>query len=146
MAQPARARLSKLHIITLPRLLLLGLVIIYFLYFGLYATRRHLAFETGAFDLGVYAQPLWNYINGRDFAVSLIEDNGPIRWATHVEPILFGVALFYKLWPDPQTLIWLQVAGMIRAIRSGAPVAVARFRVVPRTRPEPLRSTTSRTR
>ena len=83
-----------------------------FVYFGLYATQRHLAFETGAFDLGVYTQPLWNFIHGRDFAVSIIEDNGPIRWATHVEPILFLIAPLYALWPDPRTLIWLQVAGL----------------------------------
>ncbi len=96
----------------LPRLLLGGLILAYFVYFGLYANRRYLAFESGAFDLGVYAQPLWNFTQGRDFAVSLIEDNGPIRWATHVEPILFPVALLYRLWPDPRSLIWLQVAGL----------------------------------
>src|SRR5690606_29156229 len=83
-----------------------------FIYFGSYAIQRHLAFETGAFDVGVYAQPLWNYLQGRDFAVSIIEDNGPIRWATHVEPILFLVLPLYALWPDPRTLLWLQVTGM----------------------------------
>jgi uncharacterized membrane protein len=83
-----------------------------FTYFGLYASQRHLAFETGAFDVGVYTQPLWNFSHGRDFAVSIIEDNGPIRWATHVEPILFLIVPLYALWPDPRTLLWLQVAGM----------------------------------
>jgi uncharacterized membrane protein len=87
----------------------------YFVYCGLYATQRHLAFETGAFDVGVYAQPLWNFIQGRGFAVSIIEDNGPIRWATHVEPILFLIAPLYKLWPDPRILLWLQVAGLTLA-------------------------------
>lgn len=97
---------------SLPRLLLLLLMLVNFTYFGLYASQRHLAFETGAFDVGVYTQPLWNFIHGRDFAVSIIEDNGPIRWATHVEPILFLIAPIYALWPDPRTLLWLQVAGM----------------------------------
>ncbi len=96
----------------LPRFLLIALTLAYFTYFGLYAYQRHLAFETGAFDLGVYAQPLWNFINGHDFAVSLIEDNGPIRWATHVEPILFPVAALYYLWPTPVLLLWLQVAAI----------------------------------
>ncbi|MBE7550184.1 MAG: DUF2079 domain-containing protein [Anaerolineales bacterium] len=95
-----------------PRLLLPILILANFTYFGLYASQRHLAFETGAFDVGVYTQPLWNFIHGRDFAVSIIEDNGPIRWATHVEPILFLIAPLYALWPDPRTLLWLQVAGM----------------------------------
>ncbi len=95
-----------------PRFLLLALMLLNFIYFGLYANQRHLAFETGAFDVGVYTQPLWNFIHGRDFAVSIIEDNGPIRWATHVEPLLFLIAPLYTLWPDPRTLLWLQVAGL----------------------------------
>ncbi|MBN1221519.1 MAG: DUF2079 domain-containing protein [Anaerolineae bacterium] len=97
------------------RFWLILLMLAYFIYFGLHATQRHLAFETGAFDLGVYVQPLWNFIQGRDFAVSLIEDNGPLRWATHVEPILFLIVPIYKLWPDPRTLLWLQVAGLTLA-------------------------------
>ncbi|NJN99996.1 MAG: DUF2079 domain-containing protein [Anaerolineales bacterium] len=104
---------SSRHLVTLsPRLLLFALMLVNFIYFGLYANQRHLAFETGAFDVGVYTQPLWNFIQGRDFAVSIIEDNGPIRWATHVEPILFLIAPLYALWPDPRTLLWLQVAGL----------------------------------
>jgi len=97
---------------TPPRLLLVILILTNFIYYGIYATQRHLAFETGAFDVGVYAQPLWNYLQGRDFAVSLIADNGPLRWATHVEPILFLILPVYQLWPDPRTLLWLQVAGL----------------------------------
>jgi uncharacterized membrane protein len=88
------------------------LILVYFVYYGLYAHRRYLAVETGAFDLGVYAQPVWNFVQGQGFAVSLIEDNGPIRWATHVEPILFLIAPLYGLWPDPRLLLWLQVAGL----------------------------------
>ncbi len=91
-----------------PSFFLILFMLAYFIFFGRYAAQRHLAFETGAFDLGVYAQPLWNFIQGRGFAVSLIEDNGPIRWATHVEPILFLIAPLYKLWPDPRILLWLQ--------------------------------------
>lgn len=99
----------------LPHLLLLCALLVYFVYFGLYANQRYLAFETGAFDLGVYAQPLWNSTQGRGLAVSLIEDNGPSRWATHVEPILFLVTPLYRLWPDPRLLLWLQVAGVTLA-------------------------------
>ena len=112
-----------------PRLLLLLLILmlVYFVYFGLYAVQRHLAFETGAFDVGVYAQPLWNFIQGRGFAVSLIEDNGPLRWATHVEPILFLIAPLYKLWPDPRALLWLQVAGLTLAALPLYALAVRRL-------------------
>lgn len=112
----------------LTRLLLVILILVYFSYFGLYANQRYLAAETGAFDLGVYAQPMWNFIHGRDFAVSLIEDNGPIRWATHVEPILFLIAPLYWLWPDPRLLLWLQVAGMSLAALPLYALAVRRLR------------------
>jgi uncharacterized membrane protein len=95
-----------------PHLLLAALILTNFIYFGLYAVQRHLAFETGAYDLGVYSQPLWNFLQGRDFSVSIQNDNGPLRWANHVEPILFLILPLYKLWPDPRTLLWIQVAGL----------------------------------
>src|SRR6185503_2483654 len=112
---------------SLPRFFLSVLILVNFIYFGLYATQRHLAFETGAFDMGVYTQPLWNFIHGHDFAVSIIEDNGPIRWATHVEPILFLIAPLYWLWPDPRTLLWLQVAGLTLAALPLYALAVRRL-------------------
>lgn len=120
---------SSLRLLTAspPRLLLPILMLANFTYFGLYASQRHLAFETGAFDIGVYTQPLWNFVHGRDFAVSIIEDNGPIRWATHVEPILFLIAPLYALWPDPRTLLWLQVAGMSLAALPLYALAVRRL-------------------
>jgi uncharacterized membrane protein len=110
--RPLASSSLRLLTVSLPRLLLPILMLVNFIYFGLYASQRHLAFETGAFDVGVYTQPLWNFNHGRDFAVSIIEDNGPIRWATHVEPILFLIAPLYALWPDPRTLLWLQIAAM----------------------------------
>lgn len=115
-------------IIPFPRLLLLALILFNFFYFGLYASRRHLAFETGAFDTGVYAQPLWNFIQGQGFAVSLIEDNGPLRWATHVEPILFFIAPIYALWPDPRTLFWLQIGALSLAALPLYALAARRLR------------------
>ena len=98
-----------------PLLLLVLLMLTYFTFSGLYASQRHLAFETGVFDTGVYTQPLWNYNHGRGFAVSTIEDNGPLRWATHVEPILFLIAPLYALLPDPRTLYWLQAGALTLA-------------------------------
>jgi uncharacterized membrane protein len=95
-----------------PQLVLIFLMLLYFVYTGIYASRRHQAFETNAFDTGVYAQPLWNFSQGNNFSASIIGDNGPLRWATHVEPILFLVAPVYAAWPDPRTLFWLQIAAL----------------------------------
>jgi uncharacterized membrane protein len=95
-----------------PRLVLVALILLYFIYAGIYANQRHLAFETNAFDTGVYAQPLWNFIQGHNFSASIISDNGPLRWATHVEPILYLIVPLYAAWPDPRTLFWLQAAAI----------------------------------
>jgi uncharacterized membrane protein len=98
-----------------PRLLLALVMLTYLAFAVWYTGQRHLAFETGVFDTGVYTQPLWNFSHGHGFAVSTIEDNGPLRWATHVEPILFLVAPLYALWPDPRTLFWLQALALTLA-------------------------------
>ncbi|MDM8528951.1 DUF2079 domain-containing protein [Anaerolineales bacterium HSG24] len=95
--------------------LLILLIALYFGWSVYYVNQRHLAFETGAFDTGVYAQPIWNYTQGQDFAVSLIEDNGPIRWATHVEPILYFIVPIYALFPDPRLLFVIQIAALTLA-------------------------------
>ncbi len=113
--------------LNLKQLLLAVLMLTYFLYFGTYATQRYLAFETGAFDVGVYVQPIWNFVNGRDFAVSLLKSDGALRWANHVEPILFLIAPLYKLWPDPRTLLWLQVAALTLAAWPMYALAVQRL-------------------
>lgn len=94
------------------RLSLIGLIIFNFIYIGRFATQRYLAFETGAYDLGVYTQPLWNFIHGRGFYISLVDAAGSFRWAIHIEPILFLIAPIYAVWSDPRTLLWLQAAGL----------------------------------
>ncbi len=111
----------------LPRLLLAVMMLTFFIFCGWYTTQRHLAFETGVFDTGVYIQPLWNFIHGRGFAVSTIEDNGPLRWATHVEPILFLIAPLYALRPNPTTLFWLQVSALTLAAWPMYALAVRRL-------------------
>jgi uncharacterized membrane protein len=112
MAVPVRFLSPRSRRVTPARLILIGLILLNLIYLGMFATRRYLAFETSAFDLGVYVQPLWNFIQGRNFALSLVADNGPLRWATHVEPILFLLVPLYKLWPDPRTLLWVQVTAL----------------------------------
>ena len=99
----------------LPRLLLALVILTYFAYYGSYAVQRHLTFETGAFDVGVYAQPLWNYLNGNDFVVTIQKDNGLLRWANHVEPILFLILPIYWLRPEPTTILLIQVGAIALA-------------------------------
>ena len=67
---------------------------------------RQLALETRAFDLGIFAQAVWNTLHG-DFLFSSIKENINLM-GDHVSPILLGTAPFYAMWPDPRMLVLLQ--------------------------------------
>lgn len=67
---------------------------------------RHLALETRAFDLGIFAQAVWNTLQG-DLFFSSIKENINLM-GDHVSPILFLTVPFYAIWPDPRTLVLLQ--------------------------------------
>jgi uncharacterized membrane protein len=93
----------------LPTTVLLFLVCLYALVFGVLAARAYPAHETGAFDLGVYDQALWNAAQGRGLSLTLVPHLGPTRFAIHVEPILFLIVPIYRLvTDDPRFLLWLQ--------------------------------------
>ncbi len=68
---------------------------------------RHWAMETRAFDLGIFAQAVWNTVKG-DWLYSSIK-GGISLLGDHVSPILILIAPLYALWPDPKLLILLQV-------------------------------------
>lgn len=80
---------------------------------------RHLALETRAFDLGIFAQAVWNTLQG-DFFFSSIKDNMNLL-GDHVSPILFLTTPFYAVWPDPRMLVLLQT---IAAASSFFPLAL----------------------
>jgi len=86
-------------------------MLIYFGWSAHYANLRYLTFETGAYDLGVYSQPLWNFINGNNFNISLL-DEVSLRWGIHVEPILLLIAPLYALTQEPRLLMWLQIGAI----------------------------------
>ncbi|GAB4533065.1 MAG: hypothetical protein Kow0063_14530 [Anaerolineae bacterium] len=92
-----------------PSLILPVLVCLYALTFGILAARAYPAHETGAFDLGVYDQALWNAAQGRGLSLTLVPHLGPTRFAIHVEPILFLIVPLYRyVTDDPRLLLWLQ--------------------------------------
>ncbi|MFZ5802771.1 MAG: DUF2079 domain-containing protein [Candidatus Omnitrophota bacterium] len=67
---------------------------------------RHAAFETRAFDLGIFAQAVWNTLRG-DLLYSSLK-GGICLLGDHFAPILALIAPFYRIWPDPRMLILLQ--------------------------------------
>jgi uncharacterized membrane protein len=93
----------------LPTIILYILVGLYALVFGVLAARAYPAHETGAFDLGVYDQAIWNAAQGRGLSLTLVPHLGPTRFAIHVEPILFLIVPIYRfVTDDPRVLLWLQ--------------------------------------
>ncbi|MFH1800860.1 MAG: DUF2079 domain-containing protein [Candidatus Omnitrophota bacterium] len=67
---------------------------------------RQLALETRAFDLGLFAQAVWNTLQG-DFLFCSIKENINLL-GDHVSPILLATVPFYAIWPDPCMLVLLQ--------------------------------------
>jgi uncharacterized membrane protein len=67
---------------------------------------RQLALETRAFDLGLFAQAVWNTLQG-NFLFCSIKENINLM-GDHVSPILLVTAPFYAIWPDPRMLVLLQ--------------------------------------
>lgn len=80
---------------------------------------RHLALETRAFDLGIFAQAVWNTLQG-EFLFSSIKENINLL-GDHVSPILLLTAPFYAIWPDPRMLVLLQA---IASASSFVPLAL----------------------
>ncbi len=83
------------------------LIVAYVVFFGTLTMRRHLAFQSAAFDLGNLDQAVWNTRHGRPFAMTNIEGITN-RLGTHVEPILPFISLLYFVWSDPRALLLLQ--------------------------------------
>jgi len=85
-------------------------VTVLFLIYGLTLSSvslfRHLALETRAFDLGIFAQAVWTTLHGSFLYSSLKE--GICLLGDHVSPILAFLAVPYAVWPDPRTLLILQ--------------------------------------
>lgn len=87
--------------------LVVGLALLYAVYFSVYTVQRHNAFLTSAYDLGNFDQAIWNTAQGRPFAMSNLP-GVTIRFAHHVEPILLLIAPLYWLWSDVRVLLILQ--------------------------------------
>ncbi|HLI06521.1 MAG TPA: DUF2079 domain-containing protein [Ktedonobacteraceae bacterium] len=86
-------------------------------YFIVYLSARHAAYQTNAEDLGIMDQAVWSTIHGQILHMTICNTlhdtncysyNGISRFAIHFEPILFPVSLLYIFWPDPRTLLVLQ--------------------------------------
>ncbi len=83
-------------------------MVLYILTFSTLTIRRHQAFESSYFDLGIFDQAVWNTHHGRILATSNITQEAENLLAQHVQPILILISLLYLFYSSPETLLILQ--------------------------------------
>jgi uncharacterized membrane protein len=76
--------------------------------FGALSVLRHLAFNTGRFDLGNMVQAVWSTAHGDVLAVTGLQGQQFSRLGAHFDPILAAFAPLWWLWPDPAMLLVVQ--------------------------------------
>lgn len=69
--------------------------------FSALSSLRHLAFNTGRFDLGNMVQAVWATSRGHPLAITDLQGEQISRLAAHVDPILILFAPFWWVWPNP---------------------------------------------
>ncbi|GIW05226.1 MAG: hypothetical protein KatS3mg060_0031 [Dehalococcoidia bacterium] len=107
LARPARGAVVLPWSRLLPPALLVGMVIVFIVFFAALSVHRHLTFGTAGNDLGNMDQAVWNTSQGRWFE-STNWRGGTNRLGAHVEPILIPISALYWVAPSPLTLLVLQ--------------------------------------
>lgn len=87
--------------------------------FGALAVLRHLAFNTGRFDLGNMVQAVWSTAHGDVLSVTSLRGPQISRLGAHFDPILAAFAPLWWLWPDPSLLL---VVGVVAVALGAVPV------------------------
>ena len=80
--------------------------------FGTLSALRHLAFNTGRFDLGNMVQAVWSTAHGDVLEVTNLRGEQMSRLGAHFDPILAAFAPLWWLWPDPTMLVVVQSAAI----------------------------------
>ncbi len=93
----------------IPWLLASAYVFFSLLWFGA-ALARHRAFSSGAADLGIFTNGLWNFIQGNGYISSV--KNGLPLLADHQSYFALILAPFFALFPQAETLLFLQALGL----------------------------------
>ncbi len=90
-----------------------GLALLAFAGLAGFSLFRHATFNSGAFDLGIFDQVVWNSAHGRLFANTLSES--PNFLGQHFSPILLALAPVFWLGGDARALIVIQAAMLVAA-------------------------------
>ncbi len=84
------------------------LIVGYIVYFSIICFLKFSSFAYDDFDLAIHDQVLWNILHGSIFSSIL----GIDFLGNHAHLILFLVAPFYKIFPHPFTLLFLQTIAL----------------------------------
>ena len=95
-----------------PRLLLVGAMLAYALYFGRLSIGSFEAFYHPGFDLGIYDQGIWLLSRLKTPFITIMGLN---LFGDHVSYILFLLVPFYWVWPSAQVLLVLQTLALALA-------------------------------
>lgn len=68
--------------------------------------RRHWAFESHSFDLGIFTSAIWNLVHG--FGYVSAPKGGMNLLADHQSPIFWALAPVFRLFESPETLLFAQ--------------------------------------
>jgi uncharacterized membrane protein len=105
---PLRRRLARL---SLPTMLVWGLMLVYVAFFSAYTIARHDTLNSFAADLSFIDQPMWNTLHGR-FLERTMDARQVSRVGEHLEPIILPVALLYLLWDDVRASLIAQTVAL----------------------------------
>ncbi len=83
------------------------LAFIFAVVFGLISVRLLSSFSMNGYDLTNMCQAMWNTAHGKPLVFTYAY---PVthRLGIHIEPIFFLIAPLYRVFPRPETLLWLQ--------------------------------------
>ncbi len=91
-------------------------VALYVWWFTAYTFARHDRYSTHAYDLGIFAQSVYSLAFHGLLLWNEIElHGGASHFAVHNQPVLIPIALLYRLFPGPKTLLFLQTLALALA-------------------------------
>ncbi len=97
-----------------PSVYLMIIIGVFVAWFGTSNWLRQTNLVTAQFDMGNMDQVLWNSLHGNFF--QLTDPGAPthiLRTAIHADYLLLSYLPFYALWPDPRTMLVLQVLAVV---------------------------------
>lgn len=97
----------------LPLAIVVTAAVLYAGYTGWLSVLYHHRFGSGAFDLGIFDNVMFNTLEGRLFRTTIMFSDGSHSFLlSHANYILLLFVPFYAIHPAAETLLWIQAVGL----------------------------------